>query len=147
MRIFRKHEVPAYHKPGNTLRNLLVHPKDKTPMEDQCGTIYHYKCEQCNKTYIGESARPLKKRIKEHQDVNHNITGIGEHIVNMSHSFNKKHMSVIVKEEDTVKRKVKEALLIRRKRPELNRDLGIELPPIYDSMLSRDRLWSRDGEK
>ena len=41
--VFRSHRVPSYHKPFNTLRSLLVRPKDKTQKEKQCGVVYSVK--------------------------------------------------------------------------------------------------------
>ena len=33
-----------FHKHANTLRSKMVHPKDKTLLKCQCGTIYHITC-------------------------------------------------------------------------------------------------------
>ena len=40
-RVFRKQGVSTYHKPINTMRQQLVHPKDPTPMEKKCGLLVH----------------------------------------------------------------------------------------------------------
>ena len=39
-RLFRTHGIPTYHKPFNTLRNVLVKPKDNIPKDQQCGLVY-----------------------------------------------------------------------------------------------------------
>ena len=63
---FRQHGVSVYHKPVNTLRSILVHPKDKTPKYKKCGVIYEITCDQDPAhVYIGETKRPLGKRFKE----------------------------------------------------------------------------------
>ena len=56
--IFRNHGVGIYHKPVNTLRQLLVHPKDKTEDQNKCGVIYKIECPDCHELYIGETSLP-----------------------------------------------------------------------------------------
>ena len=56
-RIFKNHGVGAYHKPFNTLRSILVHPKDKTPDHKKCGVIYEIQCPECPAQYVEEIER------------------------------------------------------------------------------------------
>ena len=65
-KVFKKHGVQTYHKPFNTLRAQLVHPKDPTPAEKKSGVIYKINCNECDGDYIGETARNLGARVKEH---------------------------------------------------------------------------------
>jgi hypothetical protein len=51
-RVFDKHGVRVYHKPVNTIRQQLVHPKDPTPIENKCGVVYKIKCDNCEHNYI-----------------------------------------------------------------------------------------------
>ena len=135
-RIFRKHGVAVYHKPVNTLRQQLVHPKDPTPKENKTGVIYQIRCKTCNRLYIGETARTLKTRIQEHKKTT--SSAINEHQANTGHIIDWENVKIIGKEEQWMKRKIKEAIAIRRDRPSLNRDQGWDLPPIFNSLLSHD---------
>ena len=65
-RIFKSYNIPVYHKPINTLRSLLVHPKDRTAKAAKCGVVYDIQCPECDQHYIGETARTLGTRMKEH---------------------------------------------------------------------------------
>ncbi len=56
-RIFKSHAIPTYHKPSCALRQMLVHPTDKSKKEQQCGVVYEITC---------ETARTLGTRLKEH---------------------------------------------------------------------------------
>jgi len=67
-----------YHKPANALRPVTVHPKDRTPKEHQCGTIYHMTHDNnSNHTYIGETKKPLSQIYKEHSNLD-KPTGVGD---------------------------------------------------------------------
>ena len=64
--IYRDHGTSTYHVPINTIRSILVHPKDKTPDANKCGVVYKFSCPQCTDTYVGETSRSLGTRFKEH---------------------------------------------------------------------------------
>ena len=58
-RVFRKQGVGTCHKPVNTIRQQLVHPKGPTPMEKKCGVVYKILCRDCEEVYIGETQDSL----------------------------------------------------------------------------------------
>ena len=66
--IGRKVGVQVYFKGGTTIKNLLMTPKDKDPIQKQSGVIYRYQCDRvdCDEEYIGESSRTFGERFKEH---------------------------------------------------------------------------------
>ena len=65
-RIMRKHNVPCTMRPCKTLRNILVHPKDKeTEQTSEC--VYKVPCTSCEKIYVGETGRKLGIRLQEHR--------------------------------------------------------------------------------
>ncbi len=134
-RIFKSHGVPSYHKPFNTLKSLLVHPKDKTPKEKQCGLVYSAKCKICDKKYIGETARTFKTRFNEHTDGKHPNSAINEHTESTGHTFNIDDTKILVKEQKLDARKIREAICIHKERPELNRDKGQEIPAILLNLI------------
>ncbi|KAI8494200.1 hypothetical protein Bbelb_279600 [Branchiostoma belcheri] len=67
-RIFQNFNIATNFKPHSTLRQRLVHPKDRPHKGTKANVIYRLKCEEpnSNNTYIGETSRPLKVRYKEH---------------------------------------------------------------------------------
>ena len=71
------HNIGSYFRPVNKLREILVHPKDKTKKEDTCGIVYQIGCLNCDYVYIGETGRPFKKRLDEHiKGVANNTKGV-----------------------------------------------------------------------
>ena len=66
-KIMRKHNVPVVMKPYKTLKSVLVHPKDKPEKEDLAECVYRVPCANCDKTYIGETARKFRVRLQEHR--------------------------------------------------------------------------------
>ena len=131
-RAFKSHEVTIVHKPVSSLRSQLVHVKDKTGNLKKC-TVYHIHCDQCNKQYVGETSRVLETRIKEH--LSRDSSAVHEHCQLTGHSVDSSKTKVLSTESNTFKRRIREAIEIRLRKPSLNRDNGFELASIYNTFL------------
>ena len=92
----------------------------------------------CEKEYIGETARTLGVRFKEHTNGKHNNSTITEHTSITGHKYAMTDVKVLVKEDSDFKRKVKEAIVIHKNKPALNRDRGHEIPHILLQLMSCD---------
>ena len=143
-RLFHSNNIQTYRKPFNTLRSLLVKPKDATPIEQQCGLVYHIKCQNCNEDYIGETSRNMGTRFKEHTTRKGTVSAIKDHLENNKHCTSLENVKILDREGDWHRRKIKEAIMIQRHHPTLNRDKGLELPAAYSSLLSHDPSGSCD---
>ena len=58
--------IQTHFKGSNTIRNLLVSPKDKDPMVNKSGVIYWFQCGDlsCDHEYIGETSRTFVRGSK-----------------------------------------------------------------------------------
>ena len=134
-RISGKHGVQVYFKGGNTIKGLLMAPKDKDPMMKKNGVIYRYKCDsvECDEEYIGESSRTFGKRFKEHQKT---PSPIFDHYNTTGHKISLENFDIVERENQNLMRAIKEALYIRVIDPSLNRNIGkYHLPHIWDEVL------------
>ena len=90
-RIFWQYKIPTYFKPVNTLRQKLVHPKDKAPNHKQSNVVYsiHCKEEGCKEHYIGETKQILQKRLYQHRRGNSSgpQSAVHLHLEATKHSF------------------------------------------------------------
>ncbi len=63
-RVFSKYKKNSTAmNPYRTLRNILLHPKDKIEKDNKCNVVYRVTCKNCDRCYIGETGRQLKTRI------------------------------------------------------------------------------------
>ena len=83
-------------------------------------------------------------RFKEHQL--RLSSAFHEHLLASGHSISLSDTAVLDSESNFTKRKVKEAIEIRARHPSLNRDLGYDLPPIYNSLINSKGLSNRDRQ-
>ena len=62
----KKHGIQTYFRGGNTIKSLLMTPKDKDHITKKSGIIYRFKCNRvdCDDEYIGESSRTLERGTK-----------------------------------------------------------------------------------
>ena len=133
--ICNKYGVQAYFRGGNTLKNLLMFPKDKEEMRKKSNIIYWYRCgkTECNEEYIGESARTFEERFKEHLKA---PSPIYEHDITTGHKTSVENFKIIGREGHGISGTIQEAIYIRVNNPTLNRNGGkYNLPHIWDKVL------------
>ena len=130
-----KFGVQVFFKGGQTIKNLLMAPKDKDPLTNKSGVIYRFKCSPhgCTEEYIGESARNFAERYKEHQKA---PSPIFDHCNNSGHKVTINNFTIVGREDQNLTRAIKEALFIRVNDPSLKRNIGkYHLPHIWDEVL------------
>ena len=133
--ICSKHGIEMYFKGGNTIKELLVHPKDRDNILQKSGVIYRYKCGRvdCEDEYIGDSGRPFAERFREHMRA---PSLIHDHFNITGHDISLDNFSIVGREDQSMARTIREAMLIRGNDPSLNRNIGkYQLPHIWDEVL------------
>ena len=133
--ICRKHGVNMYCKEGNTIRDILIHPKDRDTILQKSGVIYKFWCGRvnCEEEYIGESGRPFAERFREPMKA---LSLIHDHYNITGHEVSLDNFSIVAREDQNIARTIKEAILIRVNDPSLNRNIGkYQLPHIWDEVL------------
>ena len=115
----------------------LVHPKDKDDILKKSGVIYRYKCDRvdCGEEYIGESGRTFAERFREHLK---SPSPIYDHHKTTGHEVSLDNFSIVGRDDQSMTRLIREAMLIRVNDPSLNRNIGkYQLPHIWDEVLVR----------
>lgn len=93
----------------------------------------------CSKEYIGETSRSLNIRIKEHTaDLRRDRTSksaLAEHVHSSSHYIYMEKVKLVRKDDHYLKRKIKEAIEIGKKKNHLNWDDGLKLSNTWKPLL------------
>ena len=132
-----KYGVQVHFKGGQTIKSLLMAPKDNDPINSKSGVIYRYQCNEqgCGEEYIGESGRTFAERFKGHQKP---PSPIFDQCNTSGHKININKFTIVGREDQNLTRAIKEAILIRVNDPSLNRNVGkYHLPHIWDEVLHR----------
>ena len=123
-----------FFKGANTIRELIVLPKDKDNILKNSGVIYRYKCGRmdCEVESIGESGRIFAERFREHMRA---PSPIHDHYNTTGHEVFLDNFSTVGREDQSMTRTIREAMLIRVNDPCLNRNVGkYQLPHIWDEV-------------
>ena len=106
--------------------------KDKAPFEEQHDLLYRAVCatDKCTEHYVGETARCIVERTKDH-------TGRDQHSHLVKHAIENNHLPVVKNDftilesghrSNTRKRKIAEALMTKVIKPSLNaKEISVEL--------------------
>ena len=149
-RVLSRSGISTSVRSRGSLRELLVHPKDRLTTSDKTGAVYYLPCsgangEPCeeNGSYVGETERTAQSRLKEHfstavQSGTSTLkSAVMAHARTNHHHFRASDLSVLSSGTGNwFERGVKEAVYIRGLKPSINRDQGRhQLPPHYDSLI------------
>ena len=97
--------------------------KDQTKMQHQIDLIYYTECPDCMENYVGEIERHLQERVVEHGGKDNK-----SHV--LKHTYESGHKAVSINDfrvlnkgfkNHKMKRKISEALLIKKITPKLNK--------------------------
>ena len=128
-----KYGIKVHIKGNTTIKQVLMKPKDQDPIDKKSGVIYSFQCNNiaCDEEYIGEKARTLGERCKEHLK---QPSPIHAHIQQTGHSITDTSFNIIGREEQA--RTIKESIFIRVNNLTLNQDIGkYNLSHIWDRVL------------
>ena len=122
-RTCNKQGIQLHLKGTNTVKQLLMAPKDKDPKLATSGVIYRYKCPNinCTEQYIGESGRTLGDRYKEHLKA---PTPIHLHTSSTGHPVSPECFPIVDREAQGLARNIKEAMYIKVNDSSLNQNFG-----------------------
>jgi len=122
----------AYSVP-NTLRSIIKCGKDELDSMSHHGVVYKISCHDCEASYIGQTKRQLRTRIKEHNsDIKKKIGSppvISEHRLKFNHDFQWDNIKILDNELSYHKRIVSEIVHIKKQRHGLNKHSDIHLLP------------------
>ena len=101
--------------------------------------MYAINCKDCPGVYIGETGRTVRVRMAEHSaHARHgraDLSAAAEHAILKDHRLDWENPEVIDRDRKTLNRRVKEALLIRKRGAQLNKDNGLDIDPLWFSVL------------
>ena len=114
-----KMKQPLYQMDTNLVfnyKNKLSHNliQNKPSIASESG-VYKIPCKNCDKNYIGETGRTLKKRIDEHKKdirIQKSDSGVAEHVRKNNHFFDFKKAKIVYPSNSTIKRHIVESTLI-----------------------------------
>ena len=117
--ICRKYSIQTHFKGNRTIKNILVKPKDKDPLDRKrvgpsTGTSVRSTRDEA---YIGETSRTFGERYKVHLKEPSPFYG---HSNFSGHSKNPDNFIIIGSEDHGLARTIKESIYIRVKNPTLN---------------------------
>ena len=137
-RVLTPLDIQVVFRPLMTLRQLLVHPKDRVPMDERKEVVYSIPCTECPKVYIGQTGRSLKHRLKEHRRALRNgdmaASALAEHALTAGNGVDLSKAEVLDSNPYTATRCMLESWHIQRNEDRLNRERG-NLPEVYTALL------------
>ena len=104
--IFSKHDILVHFRPCNTVKQKLVHLKDKTPKHKLYNVVYAVqRSEDCTDLYIGETKQPLHKHMAQHRKTSSSgqDSTVHLHLKGKGHSFEEENVQLLDRDDHLCK--------------------------------------------
>jgi len=108
-------------KPINKINQcILSNTKDKIDKSKTSNLIYNIPCNDCEKSYIGQTKQHLESRLKQHkastkkQTKDNSDTALAKHTFDTKHTFNYDNTKILHRENNFKKRITLESLYIQK---------------------------------
>lgn len=133
-RILRKHKIQCLHKPVKKICDILKLPKDQVDHDLYRGVVYKIPCDNCDRSYVGQTGNSFQSRVKQHQAalrlLNPEKSALAEHAINEDHAINWNSAEILCQENNYHQRLFLEAWHAKRNVC-LNR-CDLPISPLYD---------------
>jgi len=122
--------ITGYRVLNSLGRFIKVH-KDTNNFLSNNNVVYKILCKDCNASYVGQTKRQLKTRLKEHSNnikldsSKHSV--ITQHILEYSHMFDWDNIKILDTESNYYKRSISEMLHIKEQKNGINAQTDTEL--------------------
>ena len=143
-RFLNRAGVKTFYSRSAKLRDILSHPKDPLP-KDHAPCVYSITC-SCGEQYIGQTKRPLKVRVSEHQTATnkgkkqHSSLALAEHACNKGHQPLWEERTKLAQVPHLGMRLSREALEIRiNETSTINRNDGKKISGMWKSLFSNSQ--------
>ncbi|KAJ8672244.1 hypothetical protein QAD02_003503 [Eretmocerus hayati] len=112
----KKLHVKCVPKIGENLSSIIKKGKDKTDKWDQNNVVYRICCKDCDASYVGESKRSARVRVKEHLGYTKGMDEkyvINKHMKRNNHEFDFESVDILDVEKNWHRRILSEMVHIR----------------------------------
>ena len=137
-RLLARVNIKTVYKPCRKIGEMLASVKDIVHLEGK--GVYEVPCNDCTRTYIGQTGRKISIRLNEHRNSvskYDKTSTLAQHAVNSFHQINFAGSSHIASERSKFCREIREAVEIEKRPHNMNtRDDSKRLPSAWVPILS-----------
>ena len=140
-RFLNRAGVKTFYSRSAKIRDIISHPKDPLP-KDQAPCVYAIPC-SCGEQYIGQTKRPLKVRLSEHEAATRKgkkeHSALAEHACNEGHQPLWRETSKLARVSHLGMRLAREALEIKvNETSTINRNDGKQISGMWKLLFSNN---------
>jgi len=129
--ITKEYDFNLTYTTTNSLQKYIITGKDKLNPVSCCGVVYKINCHDCDASYVGQTKRSLKARVKEHvMDLKKSsdfLSIVSDHRLTFNHDFDWSGTQILDREASWYKRCVSEMIRIKREHHGINKQSDTEV--------------------